>query len=153
MLASTRIDKKLVDGTTTPDLISLRDRAIIGTLIYTTARARAIARFRRKHFIHDGALWTLRFAEKGGKSREIPVRHDDLEKFIVEYVDAVGFHDPAGGSPLFRSADRRCGRLSAHRLIHLHLFRCRNCFLVTLFDIHKCIPLLLKLNSHDPANY
>jgi integrase/recombinase XerD len=123
LLSSIRIEKQLDDGSTAPDLVGLRDRAIIGTLIYTTARAGAIAKLRRKHFVHDGALWTLRFAEKGGKSREIPVRHDDLERFIVEYVDAVGVRDAAGDLPLFRSAERRTGRLNNKPITNVDICR------------------------------
>ena len=37
----------------------------------------------------DGTQYVLRFQEKGGKSREIPVRHD-LEGFIRAYVEAAG---------------------------------------------------------------
>jgi integrase/recombinase XerD len=123
LLTSIRVQQQLDHGTTVPDLVGLRDRAIIGTLIYTTARAGAIAKLRRKHFIHDGALWTLRFAEKGGKSREIPVRHDDLERFIVEYVVAAGVRDAAADSPLFRSADRRTGRLTDNSLTNVDICR------------------------------
>jgi hypothetical protein len=36
-----------------------------------------------------GTQWTLRFAEKGGKSREIPVRHD-LDQFLLGYPEAAG---------------------------------------------------------------
>jgi hypothetical protein len=46
------------------------------------ARVGAVAKLRLKDFAHDGSQWTLRFDEKGGKSREIPVRHD-LEQFIL----------------------------------------------------------------------
>jgi integrase/recombinase XerD len=105
--------QKKFDDKIVPDIVGLRDRAIIGVLIYTAARAGSVAKLRLKNFIYDGALWTLRFAEKGGKSREIPVRHDDLECYILEYLDAAGIRDDSGDSPLFRSAQRRTGRLTA----------------------------------------
>ena len=44
----------------------------------------------------------LRFQEKGGKSREIPVRHD-LEGMILAYIDAAGIAGQAKDSPLFRA--------------------------------------------------
>ena len=35
------------------------------------------------HFTHDGSQWTLRFDEKGGKARDIPVQHT-LERLLRE---------------------------------------------------------------------
>jgi integrase len=82
-------------------------------LVNTGARASAVAKLHLKNFVHDSALWTLRFAEKGGKSREIPARHDDRERYILEYLDAAAIRHDSGDSPLFRSAERRTGRLTA----------------------------------------
>lgn len=45
-------------------------------MAYTACRAGAVAGLRLGDFQHDGAQYVLRFREKGGKSREIPVRHD-----------------------------------------------------------------------------
>ena len=63
--------------------MGLRDRAIIAVLIYTAARVGAVAKLTLKSLKHDGTQYALRFSEKGGKSREIPVRHD-LEQFLLE---------------------------------------------------------------------
>src|SRR5262249_23337680 len=57
------------------NMVGLRDRAIIATLAYTACRAGAVAKLRLGDFQHDGTQYVLRFQEKGGKSREIPVRH------------------------------------------------------------------------------
>ena len=46
---------------------------------------------------------TPRFQEKGGKSREIPARHD-LEGFILAYVEAAGIAGEAKDLPLFRAS-------------------------------------------------
>src|SRR5262249_51465925 len=70
-------------------IVGLRDRAVIGVLTYTAARVGAIAHLRRGDFEHDGSQWCLRFAEKGGKSRAIPVRHD-LERFLRAYLTVAG---------------------------------------------------------------
>ena len=53
----------------------------------------------------------LHFDEKGGKSREIPVRHD-LEQMIFEYIDAAGLRDAPKDAPLFRTAYRKTGTLT-----------------------------------------
>lgn len=84
-------------------LIDARDRAIIGVLIYTAARAGAVAGLRMKDLVPDGAQLVLRFAEKGGKARAIPVRHD-LQRFLADYLFAAALEDASRDSPLFRSA-------------------------------------------------
>ena len=90
--------------------VGLRDRAVIAALIYTAARIGAVARLRRRDFYHDGEQWHLHFTDKGGKSREIPCRHD-LARMLREYAGAseVGEADEAR---LFRTADGRTGRLT-----------------------------------------
>ena len=52
----------------------------------------------------------LRFNEKGGKSREIPVRHD-LQAFILDYIEQANITDD--NTPLFRSVVRRTNQLTA----------------------------------------
>ncbi len=79
-----------------------RDRALIATLIYTAARAGAVAKLRLRDFVHDGMQFALRFTEKGGKARSIPVRHD-LQGFLQEYLLAAGIADDAKDAPLFRT--------------------------------------------------
>jgi site-specific recombinase XerD len=122
LLARIRTEKE-IDHRMVPDIVGLRDRAIIGVLIYTAARAGAVAKLRLKDFIHDGTLWTLRFAEKGGKSREIPVQHDKLEKYILEYLAAAKICDKSGDSPLFQSAERRTGRLTGNPITNVDICR------------------------------
>jgi integrase/recombinase XerD len=95
----------------TNDMVGLRDRAILGTLAYTACRGGAVAKLRLGDFQHDGQQYVLRFQEKGGKSREIPVRHD-LEGFILAYVEAAGIGGDAKESPLFRMGNGRTRKLS-----------------------------------------
>jgi integrase/recombinase XerD len=102
--------------------VGLRDRAIVAVMLFTAARAGAIAKLRLKHFVHDGSQWTLRFEEKGGKSREIPVRHD-LQGFLLEYIESAGLKDVPGDSPLFPSAYRRSGRLTDNAMTGVDLCR------------------------------
>jgi integrase/recombinase XerD len=52
-----------------------------------------------------GEQRSLRFREKGGKDREIPVRHD-LEGWINDYLAAAGMLEASKASPFFRSADK-----------------------------------------------
>jgi integrase/recombinase XerD len=75
---------------------------LIAVLIYTAARAGAVARLRLRDFIHDGSQFALRFAEKGGKARSIPVRHG-LQGFIQDYLLVAGIEGDAKDGPLFRT--------------------------------------------------
>jgi len=67
---------------------------------------------------HDGAQYTLRFAEKGGKAREIPVRHD-LERLLLAYIDAAGITS----GPLFRSAAGKTGLLTDRAMTAIDICR------------------------------
>ena len=66
-------------------IVGLRDRAVLGVLTYTGARVGALARLRRGDLQEQESQRVLRFAEKGGKQREIPVRHD-LDEWIAAYL-------------------------------------------------------------------
>lgn len=87
----------------TSHVVGLRDRAAIALLIYTAARVGAVANLRLQDFQHDGMQYVLRFTEKGGKIRQIPVRHD-LSLIILEFLDAAGLHDEPKEAPLLRTA-------------------------------------------------
>ena len=95
-----RVLLRLID---TSHVVGLRDRAVIAVLIYTAARIGAVAGLKRGSLAHDGTQYSLRFDEKGGKDREIPVRHD-LERYLLAYLEAAGLIDAAKDTALFRSA-------------------------------------------------
>ncbi|APW64305.1 tyrosine-type recombinase/integrase [Paludisphaera borealis] len=97
------------------NVIGLRDRAILAVLAYTACRGGAAASLRLRDFQHDGTQHVLRFAEKGGKSREIPVRHD-LEGFIRAYLDAAELENESKDTPLFRASNGRTRRLTANAM-------------------------------------
>jgi len=101
----------LIRGINTSHVVGLRDRAIIGILIYTAARVGAVAKLRQEDFYDLGDQHCLRFTEKGGKSREIPVRHD-LRWFIAEYQEAGRMEFAEKTFPLFRSTIRRTKQLT-----------------------------------------
>jgi integrase/recombinase XerD len=101
-----------------PDLVGLRDRAVLSVLAYTAARVGAVAKLNFKSLRHDGTQYALRFAEKGGKSREIPVRAD-LQKIILAYVQAAGITD----GPFFRTAAGKSGNLTANAMTGIDICR------------------------------
>ena len=93
------------------NVVGLRDRAIISILIYTAARAGAVAGLRCCDFYDLGDQYCFRFHEKGGKSREIPVRHD-LSQTIRAYQTAAQLNACDKASPLFRTTVRRTKQLT-----------------------------------------
>jgi integrase/recombinase XerD len=95
-----------------PPSIALRSRHRRHARLHRAARAGAVAPLQRGSFCHAGEQWM--FEEKGGKSREIPVRHD-LEQ-IFEYLDAAEIRNAPGETPLFRTAFRKTGRLTGRGL-------------------------------------
>lgn len=96
-------------------VVGLRDRALLGTLAYTGARVGAVAGLRRDDLENRGTERVLRFREKGGKQREIPVRHD-LDRWLGEYLEAAGISEDRKEAPLFRSALGKRRALSARPL-------------------------------------
>jgi hypothetical protein len=98
--------------------VGLRDRAFLAVLIYTAARMRAVARLTIRSLTHDGSQHSPRFSEKGGKSRDIPVRHD-LEGFLLAYVQAADITD----GTLFRTANRRSKTLTNNAMTGIDICR------------------------------
>ena len=107
--------RRLLKGLEVTHSVGLRDRAIIGILIYTAARVGAVAKLRRSDFYDVANQYCLRFHEKGGKVREIPVRHDLLE-FLNAYLEVSGLQYSEPSSPLFRTTVRRSKRLTQNRM-------------------------------------
>lgn len=110
--------RALLKSIAVADPVGLRDRAVLAVLIYTAARVGAVAKLMMKNFVNDGSQYTLRFAEKGGKSREIPVRHD-LEQFLLAYVQAANITE----GPLFRTANRKSKTLTRNPMTGIDICR------------------------------
>ena len=110
--------RELLKSINTSDLVGLRDRAILAVLIYTAARVGAVAKLTIRSLRHDGTQYALRFAEKGGKAREIPVRHD-LQEILLSYIAAARITE----GPLFRTALRRTKTLTTRAMSGIDICR------------------------------
>jgi site-specific recombinase XerD len=102
--------KKHPDGSETeePVLVGLRDRALIGVMVYTFARISAVLKMKvRDHFVQGRRGW-VRLHEKGGKEHEVPCHHN-LEQYLAEYIVAAAIGDDLDG-PLFRTTGRKTGK-------------------------------------------
>jgi site-specific recombinase XerD len=100
--------RALLDAIPTDSLVGLRDRALIGVMVYTFARINAVLGMKVKDYFVQGRRGWVRLHEKGGKEHEVPCHHT-LERFLDEYIEAAGLAGDAD-SPLFRSVGRKTGR-------------------------------------------
>jgi site-specific recombinase XerD len=113
--------RKLLESIPCTTAIGVRDKAVIATLIYTAARAGAIAKLRIRDLLDEGNQFALRFNEKGGRQRSIPVRHD-LQVFLTEYLDRVDPRRVSKDEPMFRTIDRK-GGLSKNAITGIDICR------------------------------
>jgi integrase/recombinase XerD len=111
--------RKLLDSIETTTLIGLRDRALIGVMVYSFARVGAAVTMRvGDYFEHRKRLW-LRLHEKGGKRHEVPC-HPSLQGYLDAYINAADI----GGNKkawLFRTM-RRGGNLTDKPMTRFDVF-------------------------------
>ena len=93
--------RRLLESVDCSRPVGVRDRAILGTLTYTGARVGAIASLRLRDLRDYGEYRSLRFTEKRGKEREIPLRLD-LNQWLQAYLLVVDATGEGRDAPLFR---------------------------------------------------
>lgn len=102
--------RALLDSIDVTTHAGLRDRALIGLMVYSFARiGAAIAMKVDDVFTQNRRLW-VRLAEKGGKAHAMPCHHS-LEKYLTAYLEQTGIMADDKG-PLFRTIGRGTGRLT-----------------------------------------
>ncbi len=69
-------------------MVGLRDRALLGVMAYTFARIGAVVSLTPQDYFQVGKRSLIRFREKGGKEKEIPVHHK-LEEYLDAYLSAA----------------------------------------------------------------
>ena len=99
--------RTLLDAISTDSLTGLRDRALIGVMVYTFARVNAVIGMKVKDYFTQGRRGWVRLHEKGGKEHEVPCHHT-LEKLLDDYIAAARIAGEAD-SPLFRTTGRKTG--------------------------------------------
>jgi site-specific recombinase XerD len=102
--------RRLLDSLDTTTPAGLRDRALIGLMVYSFARVGAALGMKVEDvFTQNRRLW-VRLREKGGKRHEMPCHHN-LEEYLMAYLEGTGIGaDPKG--PLFRTIGRGTGQLT-----------------------------------------
>lgn len=88
----------------------LRDRALIGLMVYSFARiGAALGMSVEDVYSQNRRLW-VRLREKGGKPHAMPCHHN-LEAFLETYLQETGLADDPKG-PLFRTVGRGTDKLT-----------------------------------------
>jgi site-specific recombinase XerD len=119
--------RALIAAIDTSSLTGLRDRALIGVMVYTFARVGAVLQMNVGDYFSQGRRGWVRLHEKGGKEHEAPCI-PKLETYLDEYIAAAGIAGDTDG-PLFRTTGRSTGRphrmtqQDAYRLIQRHAKR------------------------------
>jgi site-specific recombinase XerD len=111
--------RRLLDSIDTSTVIGLRDRAIIGVMVYSFARVSAVVGMLVEDYYPEGKRWWLRLHEKGGKLHQVPAHHV-IEEYLDQYLKAGGRGERR--APLFRTVDRG-GSLTADRMTRNDMFR------------------------------
>lgn len=113
-LLSAEETRELLDSIPSETAVGLRDRALIGLMVYTFARVGAVVSMSVEDFYIQGRRHWVRLHEKGGKEITMPCHHS-LETYLAEYIAAADSLDQPK-TPLFRSARGRSGRLTENPL-------------------------------------
>ena len=102
--------RALLDSIDVTTPAGLRDRALIGLMVYSFARiGAALAMSVEDVFMQRRRLW-VRLREKGGKQHEMPCHHT-LETYLHAYIDGCGLADDPQGAAV---PDHRPGHRPAH---------------------------------------
>jgi site-specific recombinase XerC len=102
--------RALIDSIEITTPAGLRDRALIGLMVFSFARiGAALAMKVEDVFTQNRRLW-VRLREKGGKAHAMPCHHN-LETYIAAYIEGAGLADDPKG-PLFRTIGRGTGLLT-----------------------------------------
>ena len=112
--------RDLIDSIDLSTIVGLRDRALIGIMVYSFARVSAAVSMLVGDYYQDGKRWSFRMHEKGGKFHTVPAHHK-AEEYVDAYLDAAGIRNEKW-APLFRTVNRE-KQLTANALSRVDVFR------------------------------
>jgi integrase/recombinase XerD len=104
--------RTLLDCIDLGSIVGLRDRTLIGVMVYSFARVSAVVGMAHQDYFPQGKRWMIRLHEKGGKRHTVPAHHL-AEAYLDAYLETAKLADPK--APLFQSVDRQ-RRLTGHGL-------------------------------------
>jgi integrase/recombinase XerD len=101
-------------------IVGLRDRAVLGVMLYTFARVGAVVAMRVADYTEHDGYRCFRFRRLGGRVHEVPA-HANAAVYVDAYLKAAGICE-APRTPLFRTVDRH-GRLTRSALTRTDVLR------------------------------
>ena len=120
--------RQLLDSIDCSTIIGLRDRALIGVLVYSFARVSAAIGMNITDYYPQGRRMWFRLKEKGGKHHEVPAHHN-AEAYVDAYLEATRGSSPPLATqlsdkhtPLFRTISRS-GEVTNHRMHRTDVLR------------------------------
>lgn len=113
--------RKLLDSIDTSHVVGLRDRALIGVMVYSFARVSAIVNMKVKDYYPQGKRYWIRLHEKGGKFHEVPAHHT-AEQYLDEYIEIAGIAEEKN-KPLFRSTRGRSRELTTRAVSRFDAYK------------------------------
>ena len=91
--------------------VGLRDRALLGVMIYSFARIGAALAMDHGEYFQVGRKMMLQLHEKGGREHQMPAHHT-----LIEYMEAYLQARGGGEGPLFLTINRRRTGFTENRL-------------------------------------
>ena len=107
--------RQLLDSIPLDYVVGLRDRALLGVMLYTFGRVGAVTAMNVGDYFVSGRRPMFRLHEKGGKNHVVPAHHN-AQEYVEEYLEATGVRN-SPKAPLFQSADPARRTLTGRRLL------------------------------------
>jgi site-specific recombinase XerD len=102
--------RALLDSIDVSTHAGLRDRALIGLMVYSFARIGAALDMTVEDVYRQNRRLWVGLREKGGKRHAMPCHHN-LDEYLTAYLDGAGLRDDPKG-PLFRTIGRGTAKLT-----------------------------------------
>jgi len=113
--------RKLLDSIDISHVVGLRDRALIGAMVYSFARVSAVVNMKVRDYYPQGKRYWLRLHEKGGKFHEVPVHHT-AEQYLDEYIESASITEEKAG-PLFRTTRGKTRELTSRAMSRFDAYK------------------------------
>lgn len=120
--------RQLLDAIDASTIQGLRDRALVGLLVFSFARVSATVAMNVEDYFSQGRQMWFRLQEKGGKYHEVPAHHL-AERYLDAYLEGASIRDQYQG-PLFRTfgprrklSERRMHRSDVLRMVKRRAIR------------------------------
>jgi site-specific recombinase XerD len=108
--------RQLLDSIDVSTKLGLRDRALMGVMVFSFARISAVLGMKVSDYYVEGKRSFLRLNEKGGKQHNVPVHHN-AEAYLDEYIAAWGLKDEPKESLWLTKSCNRLTRIDAWAMV------------------------------------